>query len=251
MQLKLRVSKVLITGGGSGIGLATTKALLAEGCDVCICGRNLEKLERVKTELANDKLSILQWDMSDVQLVHEKLNEAAFLLGGFLNGVVNNAGTYAAVGITGGEWKPWQETSEVWDSIIDTNLKAAVFISRATATYMNNNHIKGNILNISSATGNREIISAYAASKNALIRMTLSMARQVAPFGIVMNGIAPGVTVSDINNGKSGDVVKIHAIGRIIDAEEIARVALFMLSEAAQIVIGDTILADGGYIGIY
>jgi NAD(P)-dependent dehydrogenase (short-subunit alcohol dehydrogenase family) len=245
---KLRCSKVLVTGGGSGIGLAIAKALLDNNCNVCICGRGLEKLEKKKSEISNERLSIMQWDVRDVSLVKEKLNEAAALLGGYLDGVVNNAGIYAP---TGG-WAPWNETSETWDAVMETNLKAPVFIMRAAATYMNNNHIRGNILNISSMAAQSEIRSAYSASKYTLSRMTRSMAKQVAKLGIVINAIAPGETISEITeanaNHKPGDPLKSHAIGRVIEPEEIANIALFLMSEWAQIAIGDTILADGGYV---
>jgi len=86
MNFKLRVKKVLVTGGGSGIGLAIAKALIQEGCSVVICGRNLQKLEQAQKDIGSQNLSCMQWDIRDVSLIEEKINEAAALCGGYLDG---------------------------------------------------------------------------------------------------------------------------------------------------------------------
>lgn len=241
MNYKLRVAKVLVTGGGSGIGLAIAKALLDEGCNVCICGRSIEKLNKAKEEIENEKLSVMQWDVRDVSVIREKINEAAALCGGYLDGLVNNAGVY----LPHGGWKPWNETSEEWDTVWDTNLKAPMFLIRQFSTYLHQNHIKGNILCISSIESSRyEVLGSYTGSKYAYSRMIRSHAKQVLNLGIVINGINPGVTVSDIHKSQSFDGC---AMKRAIKAEEIADCAVFMLSEQAAICCGAMLNADGGY----
>jgi len=234
----------MVTGGGSGIGFCIAKALLGEGCNVVICGRNKDKLLKAKGALNSGKLHIIQWNVKDISLIAEKINEAASFCGGYLDGIVNNAGIYT--GVSG--WKPWNETEGTWDDCWNTNLKSAIFITRRFASYLHDNHIEGNILNIASATGapERSIISSYGAAKAALIRMTHGMAKQVAGMGIVINGLAPGITYSGITPRDMATPAK-QAINRVIEPEEIADCALFLLSDAGKIVIGDTLIADGGY----
>lgn len=249
MEFKLRVSRVLVTGGGSGIGKAIAKALLDEGCYVCICGRNLEKLEKVKAEFGNDRLSCMQWDVRDVSLIWEKINEAASLCGGHLDGLVNNAGVY----LSAGGWKPWNETEDEWDALWDTNLKSQIFLLRKFATYLHNNHIKGNIFCVSSIAGQHHTIEgSYPASKYALSRMVRSHAKKVLNMGIVINGICPGVVASPINEwAHAGETYKGCALGRILSPAEIAECAIFMMSETAAICCGEMLDASGGFYAAF
>jgi NAD(P)-dependent dehydrogenase (short-subunit alcohol dehydrogenase family) len=242
MIITSRCKKVLITGGGSGIGYAIAKALLDEGCEVCIAGRNPEKLSRAKDTLNSGKASILQWDVTNVSVCREKINEACVLLGGYCDGVVNSAGV----------WTPqdmWNTSDELWRSIVDTNLKAVIFIMQQATIYMRDNHIKGSILNIASVAGSHGTGygSVYPLSKDALVNATRYMAKQAYGVGVTINGIAPGITATEMSARR--DISKKEAvIGRMIEAEEIARIAVFMLSDAAGICIGETLIADGGFL---
>lgn len=244
MEYKLRVSRVLVTGGGSGIGLGIAKALLAEGCKVCICGRNEDKLREARDEIADENLAIMQWDIRDVALIEEKINEAAWLCGGALDGLVNNAGVY---GPEHG-WGPWNETEEVWDAIWGTNLKAQIFLLRKFTTYLHDNKIRGNILSVSSIAGNKaNIDSSYGGSKYALTRLVRGHALKVLQFGIVINGILPGV-VPTAMSGFNKDF-KSCALDRSITVEETAACALFMMSEAATACCGTMLDTSGGFFG--
>lgn len=241
MKFDLRVSKVLVTGGGSGIGLAIAKALIKEGCDVCICGRNLDKLNKAKKEFNSDRLHVMQWDIKDVSVIREKFNEAAALCGGYLDGLVNNAGVYSPEG----GFRPWYETSEDWDNMWDTNLKAQVFLMRRFTTYLYEQcHKPGNICCISSITSSSyEVRGSYSASKYALSRMVRSHAKQAIGFGVVINGVDPGVVLTPMSPNATG---KLHAIGRAIQPEEIANCVLFLMSRQAVICCGEMMTADGG-----
>lgn len=247
MEFKLRVSRVLVTGGGSGIGLAIAKALLREGCYVCICGRNIEKLNNAKSEIGSGRLSVMQWDIRDVSIIREKINEASALCGGYLDGLVNNAGVY----LTTAGWKPWNETSEEWDAVWDTNLKAPMFLIRHFSTYLNQNHIKGNILCISSIAGkNKDIEGSYPASKYVYSRMIRSHAKHVLDLGIVINGLDPGVVATPINKWANQNESQKYdgcALKRTIMPEEIAECALFMMSEQAALCCGAMLNVDGGF----
>lgn len=241
MNFKLRVSRVLVTGGGSGIGFAIAKALINEGCRVCICGRNLEKLNKAKEEINNDNLSVMQWDIRDVSIIREKINEAASLCGGYLDGLVNNAGVF----LSSQSWKAWFETEEEWDAVWDTNLKAQIFLLRKFSNYLHDQcHKKGNICCISSITSqNYEVKGSYAASKYVYSRMIRSHAKQAITLGIVINGINPGVVHTPMSPNES---CNIQAIKRPIQPEEIANCVLFLMSEQGAICCGEMMLADGG-----
>lgn len=250
MQFKLRVQKVLVTGGGSGIGLAIAKALIQEGCSVCICGRNLQKLEQACKNLASENISCMQWDIRDVSLIEEKINEAAALCGGYLDGLVNNAGIY----LSAAGWRPWNETEQQWDDVWDTNLKAQIFLLRKFATYLHNSRRKGNIFCVSSIESqSHRMTPSYHASKLAFSRMIRSHAKEVLNLGIVINGVCPGVVATDINKGKikAGDAYKGCALGRILSPEEIAKVSLFLMSEEAAICCGEMLDASGGFYAAF
>ena len=249
MNFKLRVQKVLVTGGGSGIGLAIAKALIQEGCSVVICGRNLQKLEQARKDIGSQNLSCMQWDIRDVSLIEEKINEAAALCGGYLDGLVNNAGIY----LNASGWKPWNETEEEWDAVWDTNLKAQIFLLRKFATYLHNNHRKGNICCVSSIAGQHHTMEgSYPASKYALSRMIRSHAKHVLNFGIVINGVLPGVVATPINSwAHAGDNYNACALGRIMSADEIAKVTLFLMTEEAAICCGEMLDASGGFYSAF
>jgi NAD(P)-dependent dehydrogenase (short-subunit alcohol dehydrogenase family) len=230
--MKTRVSRVLVTGGGSGIGLAVAKRLLEEGCRVCIAGRNLDKLRKAQAEIGSSKLSVLQWDVKDISVLSSKLSEAASLLGGHFDGVVQSAGIYRHVFLN--------NTSEaVWDDIMNTNAKASFFIMQKTCEYFQQNHIQGNICNVSSCTGDgaADIPGPYAASKLLCTKFTRSFGKAFARHGIVINGVAPGVVRTDMSPHGG----EYNLTGRASAPEEIAETVIFLLSDTGG---GGTIMAE-------
>ena len=243
MVIDLRCHNVVVIGGGSGIGFEIAKKLIENGCCVCIASRSLEKLKKAQEKINSDKLSVLEFDVTDVDNIIPRLNDAACLLGGYYDGIVNAAGVYTAR-------NNWVVSSGEWDNVIDTNLKAAVFIMQKAVACMRDNNVKGNILQIASVVGSHgtEMHSAYFISKNSLVNTTSAMGKQAAHLGIVINGVAPGVTYTQMSSNKEV-AQRQMAIGRIIEPKEIADIAMFMLSEQAKICIGETIIADGGFMG--
>lgn len=245
MNCELRCRKIIVTGGGSGIGLAIAKKLLEEGADVCIAGRNEDKLKEVVSNIQCPNLSYIQFDINDIKNQTGKLNDAACLLGGYFDGIVNAAGIH--YGATN-----WYISEEQYDQIMDIDLKAPVFLMRKAAVLMINNNIHGNILQISSVAGNKGTMnnSPYYMAKNSLINATRHMAKEVANKGIVINGIAPGLTHTQMCN-KTVIKESVQAIARTIEPDEIANIAIFLLSRQAEICIGDTLIADGGFWGAW
>lgn len=242
--MKLRCSKVLITGGGSGIGFAIADYFIKSGADVVIAGRNLEKLEAAKARIDTEHLHILQWNITDIAICNQKLEEAAGKIGG-LDGLVNSAG----VASSKRGWEPWDVTEQEWDTVMDTNLKAAFFLMRNTVDYMLKNKIKGNILNISSNAACMDIAGAYGASKLVLLKMTHTFGKRFGSEGIIINGIAPGATFTPMIADYAHEInqpYERHAIGRFIRPDEIAALAAYLMSNEGEIVCGNTVIADGG-----
>ncbi len=240
MNYNLRPRKAIVLGGSSGIGFAIAKKLIENDCKVCIASRNKEKLNRAAEQLSSPSVSILEMDITDSDGMVPKFNDAACLLGGYYDCLVNSAGI-----LLGGN--NWTITSDNWDKIIDTNLKAAVFAIRCATAQMRDNCIKGNILTIASVNGmnGTNIGTAYDISKNAIVNVIRRMGKDAAHLGIVINGVAPGITYTPMSPHKT---IKssTQGIGRPLEASEIADIACFMLSDEAKICIGETIIADGG-----
>lgn len=245
VEIKLRCRKAIVVGGGSGIGFAIAKKLVDNGVKVCLAGRNVHKLKSAVDEIGQDKACFIEFDISDVSSLVGKLNDAACLLGGYFDAVINCASIHSGK-------NNWYIPEEQYDQIMNIDLKGAIFLMRKATVLMANNNISGNILQIASIAGYRGTMnnSPYYMAKNSLINAVRYMAKEVADKGIVINGIAPGITRTPMSPGTTVKKTT-QAIARPIEAEEIADVAMFMLSKQAQICIGDTIIADGGFWGAW
>lgn len=244
--LKGRVA--LVTGGTSGIGMAIAKAFINSGAAVIITGRSKERLckacETIKKETNRDcEIWGVELDNKKISEYKYKLQEMQSLLEGrMIDILVNNAGQ------RGGYIS--NATEEEYDEIMDTNTKGSFFMSQMIANYMVDNGIRGNILNISSASSIRPAVSAYHMSKWAIRGLTEGMARSLAPYGICVNAIAPGPTATPMLNkdgGSNGDISHPkNLLGRYATPEEIANMAVILVSDMSRTIIGDTIFMSGG-----
>ena len=240
----------LVTGGSSGIGFPISKALLKAGASVVITGRNLEKIEKACEQLnsyASSSSLVLgvQLDHQNVASFNEKFHEILQKIGSRkIDILVNNAGTresgYCDFGHT---------DEEQFDKVMNTNLKGSYFFSQMVAKYMKDNLIHGNILNIASSSSLRPANSAYILSKWGLRGMTLGMAKALIKNNVVVNAIAPGMGLTDINPNlpKDGNLdLPYNLNGRYVTVEEIAETACFLASDAANSIVGQVIVVDGG-----
>lgn len=233
---------VLVTGGGSGFGYAIAKRFLSYGAKVVITGRNEQKLRQAVTELGGGKISYLVWDLCDYRMARQKMNEANSIFGN-INVAVNNAGVWTP--------KPWQEIDEpAWDQILDTNLKGLFFICQAEGeTMANAGPVAGKIINITSIEGIRGGFGPYFASKWGANGITRGMAKTLIKSNVVVNAIAPGMGITDINPNlpKDGNLnLPSNLNGRFVTVEEIAETACFLASDAANSIVGQVIAVDGG-----
>lgn len=236
--------KVLITGGGSGFGFQMAKDFVAQGAEVMISGRNSQKLDEAKKKLNSDKLHTIVWDQADCGNIETKLHEVISELGG-LDIAINNAGIWNNT--------DWHTVSEAeYDKIVDINTKGLYFLCKAEVGYFIQAKIPAKIINITSIEGNRPAFVPYAVSKWGAKCITEGLAKEVAKYGIQVNAIAPGVALTDINmklkeNQKDNFHFSAHRTGRFTAIEEISNLAMFLASDQASNIIGQTIAVDGGW----
>ncbi len=235
----------LITGGTSGIGYAIAEAFLKAGAIVIITGRNKERLGCACNTLSKHGI-ILGCELDNTKISNLKDNFIEILnkvspYSKSIDILVNNAG----VGV--GRSYPNTEEGD-YDLVMSTNLKGAYFLSQLFGKYLVKNNIKGNILNIESSSSLRFGNSPYVISKWGMKSLTLGLAKTLAPYGIIVNAIAPGPTATPMLQKESTDnITKVNSLlGRWILPEEIANGAVFLVSDMGRSVIGDTIYMTGG-----
>jgi 3-oxoacyl-[acyl-carrier protein] reductase len=239
----------LVTGASSGIGRATAEALAANGARVAInFHRNEAGAEAARAEIVSGGGSaiVVQADVtrgSDVQsLVEQTVNEL-----GPIDILVNNAGSLVE------RLKILELTEERWDEVIDLNLKSAFLCSKAVAASMMERKT-GAIVNVSSIAGrNGGALGSihYSAAKGALITFTKGLAKELAPFGVRVNAVSPGVIDTPYHEQfSSPEMMKTYAgmipLGRVGTPPEVAKVICFLASDAASYLAGETIEINGG-----
>lgn len=233
----------LVTGGTSGIGMEIARALLARGCEVVITGRSERRIEAVLEDLSSPRARGIELDVRDVDAMEGKIDEAAGLFPERMgvDTLVNAAGIMKCPHID-------DIDQALWDSIMETNLRAPFFMSRAAAHHMRGRGIHGHILNISSSASARNAKGPYEIGKWALNGMTLGLAEQLIRDGIVVNAIAPGPTATPmLGMRRDGNLTNLaNPSGRYADPREIANLACLLLSSYADLVVGQTVYASGG-----
>lgn len=242
----LRGNKAIVTGASRGIGFAIAKELSRNGCTVVITGRNMKTLQQAAEKMEGNVIPMV-WDASQIELADSKINEAAELMGG-LDIVVNNAGIFAQRS----EWNKktlLETTVNEWESVMKTNTSSIFFTMQSAVKYMLENNIKGNILNVTSVAGYEPVYGAYGASKIASTGLTRGWGKMFANDGITINGIAPGPVATEMNDWHEGDPMEHSQIpfGRFATIDETAKLAMYLLSEDAVMVCGETVVLDGAY----
>ena len=232
----LRGKKVVITGGGRGLGFSMAKKFVAEGAEVLIAGRNIKVLEESAKKL---ECKYLQLDVSNPSEFDAFMDKAEELLGG-LNVLVNNAG------ISLHENTFFDVTPETFDKQVDTNLKGAFFLTQTFIRHIQNTDTKACVLFVSSETGDTMDFRPYGFTKAAINSMVQGLAYLFAKDGIRVNAVAPGITASDMTGlSTEGDIsYRGNISGRVYMPEEVAEVAAFLISDAAGCVSGQIITCN-------
>lgn len=232
----------LITGGTSGIGFSIAQSFLNAGATVIITGRNQKRLDDAIVRLnCNGKVFGYTMDNLNVGCFESVFSKMLFDLDGRdIDILVNNAGVLGA--------NISNATEEQYDKVLNTNLKAVFFLSQIVGKYMVKNKIKGNILNVASSSSLRPAISAYTLSKWGIRGLTMGLARSLAPHGITVNGIAPGITATPMLRHEDETDLKCNVcpLGRWILPEEIANGAVFLVSNMGRAIVGDIMYMTGG-----
>lgn len=244
--MRLHGKTILITGASSGIGAATARLCATEGANVVLGARRAERLAALAAEIteAGGSAAHIPCDVRSASDAAKLVALAENRFGG-LDAAFNNAGITGALG-------PLADmTEDSWRDVIDTNLTSGFHAARAQIPALARRG--GGALVFTSSFVGHTIglpgMAAYAASKAGLIGMVQTLAVELGARNIRVNALLPGGTLTEM----AGDdpafhetVARMHALRRMAAPGEIARAALFLLSEDASFVTGSALLADGG-----
>lgn len=233
----------LVTGGTRGIGNAIARAVLDSGGSCVITGRNADAVARCVEQLRNrgqGAVHGIDLEMQDDASFSEKYAKIVEMTGG-IDILVNNAGllNFARFGAT---------TREDFDAVLHSNLRGAYMLSQIVAADWIEKGVKGSILNVCSSSSVRPANSPYSLSKWALRGMTPGLAKVLAPYGITVNGIAPGptATVGFVGENNATMARPQMPSGRLIAEEEIANLAVVLVSPMGRMVMGDVLYVTAG-----
>lgn len=247
MSRRLEGQVVLVTGAGSGIGAASALAFAREGARVVLVGRREAELNAVATQIeqARGAAAVVPTDVTDAASV-EALVKGVVNRFGRLDAAFNNAGTTA--------YGPIEAlTTEDFDRVMTTNVRGVWLLMKYEIEAMRARGRGGVIVNTSSiaATGGTAGLSVYAASKGALDAMIRATALEVGGQGIRINNVSPGLIKTPMTAGLPSPAVDhfaAHAaLKRIGEPEDISGVAVWLCTDEARFITGQSIVVDGGY----
>ncbi len=245
--MRLKDKTALITGGARGIGAATTLLFANEGARVGIIDLHKEGLKRISEKARSEGFEVETFvgDITKKEAIEQAVNLFAQKCGR-LDILINNAGVVIP--------RPFfEKTVEDWENTLSVNLIGMFLCCQAVAKYMLEQK-SGKIVNISSIRGidhcGREGVMDYSASKTAVIGLTKTMAKELAPY-INVNTVAPGHTKTEMTAPLPDEVkqnmIEGSYLKRMAEPVDIARAILFMASEDANFITGQVLLVDGGF----
>lgn len=236
----------LITGGTTGIGLATAQEFIVEGAHVAVTGRNPETLAEAK-RILGDSAWVIPADAGDIS-AQKQLAETIAIRWPRLDAVFINAGD-----VTHGRIEEWRE--EAWDRLMGINLKGPFFLIQALLPLLNNPSSVILCGSVSARIG-LPASSVYAASKAGLLSLARTLSSELLPRGIRVNGLSPGPVETpamnklglgeDAQKSMKAEIINLVPLGRMGTPGELAKAALYLASDESSYTVGTDLLVDGG-----
>jgi len=252
IALESLLNKVtIVTGASSGIGKATALLFAKNGAKLAISGRNIDRLNEVKKQIQDQHKHeplVIVGDLAEENTAQTIIDQTVSHYGR-LDVLVNNAGILALGSIE-------NTTVESFDNMMNVNLRSVFKLTKFAIPHLEKT--KGNIVNISSVNGIRSFanVLSYCVSKAAVDQLTHCVALELAPKGIRVNAVNPGVILTELQKrgGLSDEVYTkflehsktTHALGRVGNPEEVAAMIAFLASDAAAFITAASIPVDGG-----
>ncbi len=247
--MRFQEKTAIITGGAKGIGRAVAEGLVSEGASVIISDMDMESTSVAANEIKESIGGQVVPFKADVRKKGDILSlvESAMKEFGRVDILFNNAGICTS--------PPIEDISEEdWDEMMNVNLRGVFFCSQAIMPVMKKQR-QGRILNMASLAGKVGGLAAgahYSASKAGVICLTKSFARELAPYGVTVNALAPGPVDTDMLQTLPPEQKEIMMnqcpLGRFADTTDIAGAALFLLSDSARHITGATLDVNGGLL---
>lgn len=246
-SFRIEGKKALVTGAGRGIGRALAVGLAEAGADVALVARTREQLEETAelVRSAGQAALVLPADIRDPEQVRSAV-DAAYEWGGKLDVLVNNAGMNIRS-------QALDVTDEEWETIFQTNLKSAFLFSQAAGRHMKEQG-SGRIINIASVAGQVALRTGvvYGSTKAAMMQMTKILALEWGKFGINVNAIGPWYFKTPLtekllaDEEYLNDILSRTPLKRVGELEDLVGPAVFLASDAAAYITGQTLFVDGG-----
>lgn len=247
MNLKLEGRTALVTGAARGIGAEVARRLVEEGCVVYLGDINIDGARKTAESLGPNAYAMSM----DVRAVPEIQRTVRQIIEErkVLDILVNNAGIMRTSSFM-------ESNDEDWDQLLAVNLSGIYYCSKAVLPYMIKEK-RGKIVNIASVSamkgGGAFGNVLYGTTKAGVVAMTKGMARELAPFGVNVNAIAPGVVETDmvrelLTPERRQAIMPRFPMGRLADVSDVSAMVAFLVSEVSSYMTGETIAVDGGFL---
>ena len=242
-KMLLKGKVIWIVGATGGIGYEITNTFLSSGASIIVSGTSQRKMEMIKTKFIDysNNIKCLPFNLSKTCSYDEKITTAVSLFGK-IDALVFAAGVHS-------ESYDFFEMDEIeYERVLKINLEAPFFLCQKLSKYMIENKIKGHILFISSSRGSEPAYTPYGISKWGLNGFVKGLAQKLIEKEIIVNSISPGATATGLIGIKEGDSIFSYEnkVNRLIMPQEIANLALLMISHHGDMIVGETIHISGG-----